>query len=73
MDIEILKLLLEQQLDIRKIGRGTKKAYEFEQTFLIGAISVFAARNEEPPVFLVMCAMSSRSLLETCNASEEVH
>ena len=73
MDIDILKLALEQQLENNQIKRGSKRAHDFEYAFLVGVLAGCAAKDEKPPMYLVMLAMTGRSLFDTINASDEVH
>jgi hypothetical protein len=72
MDIEILKHVLAEQLDNNDIKRGTKRAHEFEYAFLIGSLATYAAKNEEPPAYLAIIAMTGRSLFDIASSSEVV-
>lgn len=73
MDIDILKLALEQQLENNQIKRGSKRAHDFEYAFICGTLAMCAAKDEKPPAYLVILAMTGRSLFDTIAASEEVH
>jgi len=69
MDIEIMQHVLTEQLSNNNIKRGTKRAHEFEYAFLIGSLATYAAKNEEPPAYLAILAMSGRSLFDIAPTS----
>lgn len=73
VDIDILKLALEQQLENTQIKRGSKRAHNFEYAFICGALAMCAAKDEKPPAYLAILAMTGRSLFDTIAASEEIH
>ena len=73
MDIEIVVEALAQQLENNNIKRGTKHAHEFEYAFVTGVLAGCAALNMKPPVYLVMCAISGRSIFAHSPSSDEVH
>jgi hypothetical protein len=70
MDIEIMKHVLEDQLENNNIKRNTKRAQEFEYAFLMGALATYAANNNEPPAYLAIIAMTGRSLFDIAPTSE---
>jgi hypothetical protein len=70
MDIEILKHVLEDQLSNNNISRNTKRAREFEYAFLVGALATYAAKDEQPPAYLAILAMTGRSLFDLTPAPE---
>ena len=70
MDLEIMKHVLEEQLANNNIKRGTKRSHEFEYAFLIGSLATYAARDEQPPAYLAILAMTGRSLFDLTPAPE---
>lgn len=72
MDIEILKHVLEEQLENNNIKRGSKRAHDFEYAFLVGSLATYAAKNEQPPAYLAIVVMAGRSLFDIASSSEVV-